>query len=376
MLFGKDGSLESQLERPEPPPELPAAWAPAAAESPTNVPCSAAPEQPPELQFDNGFGGFSADGREYVILVSGAVVSGESSSAPLTSHFLPPATHHLPLTTHQYRLPPAPWVNVLANPTFGCLVSESSLGCTWAGNSQVNRLTPWNNDPVLDPPAEVLYLRDETTGAAWTPTPQPLGRAAGVRHGPGYTVFEQTHLKLAHELTVFIAPDEAVKFVRLKLTNLGDRRRHLSATYYAEWVLGGERGETAAHVVTEIDATSGAVFARNLYRIDFAEHVAFADVLQRPRAATADRTEFLGRNRSVAHAAGLERQTLSGRAGPGLDPCAALQVPIDLDPGATAEVVFVLGEAADPVAARALLQRLPRTWPCRRYAGRQSKVLG
>src|SRR5207302_8591452 len=108
---------------------------------------------------------------------------------------------------------------------------------------------------------------------------------------------------------------------------------------------------------TEIDATSGAVFARNPYRADFAGHVAFADVLRRPRAATADRTEFPGRNRSAANPAALERQTLAGRAGPGLDPCAALQVLIDLDPGAGQEVVFVLGEAADPVAARALLQR-------------------
>jgi cyclic beta-1,2-glucan synthetase len=338
VLYGRDGSLELQLDRPELPPELPAAWAPAAAEASTNGHPRPAPPEHPALQFENGYGGFTPDGREYVISVQ-----------PQT----PDQPGHCPL---------APWINVLANPAFGCLVSESSLGCTWAGNSQTNRLTPWSNDPVLDTPSEVVYLRDETTGAVWTPTPKPLGRAGmRVRHGHGYSAFEHIYLNLQHEFIVFVAPDEAIKFVCLKLTNVGDRRRHLSATYYADWVLGGERGETGAHVVTDIDATSGAVFARNPYRSDFAERVAFADVLQRPRAVTADRTEFIGRNRTLTNPAALERQTLGSRAGPGLDPCAALQVATDLDPGAACEVVFVLGEAADPVAARAMLQRCRET---------------
>jgi cyclic beta-1,2-glucan synthetase len=76
---------------------------------------------------------------------------------------------------------------------------------------------------------------------------------------------------------------------------------------------------------------------------------------------TADRAEFIGRNRTLTNPVALERQTLAGRAGPGLDPCAALQVAIDLDPDAECEIVFVLGEAADPVTARAMLQRCRET---------------
>jgi cyclic beta-1,2-glucan synthetase len=334
LLTGSGGGLEAQVERHDAPPELPPDWVPVATGASANGHPRPAPKAEPRLLFDNGYGGFTPDGREYVISVAGnADCRG--------------------------RMTPAPWVNVLANPTFGCIASESSLGSTWAGNSQANRLTPWSNDPVTDPPGELVYLRDETTGEVWTPTARPLCRDAAVRvrHGQGYTVYEQTFHDLAHELTVFVPTDDAVKLVCLKLVNHGGRRRYLSATYYAEWVLGGTREQSAPFVVTEVDATSGALFARNPYRTDFADRVAFADVLQRPRTVTADRTEFLGRNRSPANAAALERQHLSGRAGAGLDPCAALQVHFEIDAGAEWDVVFILGEAADPVAARMLLQR-------------------
>ncbi len=336
VLDARDGSLEELLDRQEPPPELPGDWAPETiGVSANGHPRPASYTDPEPLLFDNGCGGFSGDGREYVITVPARDALGPG------------------------RLTPAPWVNVLANPAFGCLVSESALGCTWAGNSQTNRLTPWSNDPVLDPPSEAVYLRDEASGVVWTPTPRPLGRGAPVRvrHGLGYTAFEQTQHDLTTELTVFVPPEDAVKFVCLRVTNYSSRPRRLSATYYAEWVLGGQRETTGPYVVTEVDATSGALFARNNFRDAYAERVAFADVLLRPRTVTADRTEFLGRNRTAADPAALGRQGLSGRAGPGLDPCAALQVRFDLDAGAEREVVFVLGEADDPVAARALLQR-------------------
>jgi cyclic beta-1,2-glucan synthetase len=328
VLNAADGGLEEQLDRHEAAPDLPAEWAPGAPPAPPNghpVPATAPARA--TLLFDNEYGGFSADGREYVVSVAG-------------------------------RVPPAPWANVLANPGFGCLVTESSLGCTWAINSQSNRLTPWSNDPVTDAAGEAVYLRDEVTGEVWTATPNPLGRSAfTVRHGPGYTVFEHEHGGLAHELTVFVPTDDPAKVTVLKLVNRGNRTRQLAIIYYAELVLGGTREQTSQYVTTEIDSTSGALFARNAYRFDFGERVAFADVLHRPRTVTGDRTEFLGRNRTAANPAGLQRQHLSGRAGPGLDPCAAFQIAVELAPGAEREVVFVLGETTDPVAARAILQR-------------------
>jgi cyclic beta-1,2-glucan synthetase len=328
VLSAANGGLEEQLDRQEAAPELPAEWVPGAPPSPPNghpVPATA-PDRP-TLLFDNGYGGFSPDGREYVVSVAG-------------------------------NRPPAPWANVLANPIFGCLLTESSLGCTWAVNSQANRLTPWSNDPVTDPAGEAVYVRDEVSGDVWSATPNPIGRGSfTVRHGHGYTAYEHEHTGLTHELTVFVPREDPVKLLVLKLVNRSDRPRQLAIAYYAEWVLGGTREQVGQYVSTEVDATSGAMFARNPYRFDFGERVAFADVLHRPRTLTGDRTEFLGRNRSAADPACFQRQNLSGRAGPGLDPCAAIQVNVEVGPGAEREVVFLLGETTDAVAARAILQR-------------------
>ena len=184
-------------------------------------------------------------------------------------------------------LPPAPWTNVLANPGFGCLVTEAGLGYSWAGNSQMNRLTPWSNDPVSDPPGEVVYLRDEETGEVWTPTPLPRGAGAAVtvRHGQGYTRYTRQSHGLEQELLVLVPPDDPVKLVCLTVRNTGDRPRRLSATFYAEWVLGTVRDNAPLQVVCERDAEAGAVLARNAWAGSFAGQLAFAG----RRAAAAHR---------------------------------------------------------------------------------------
>jgi cellobiose phosphorylase len=311
------------------------------------------PASPPEgLRFWNGYGGFTPDGREYVIVIDGAARGGPA-------------------------LPPAPWTNVLANPGFGCLVTEAGLGYTWAGNSQMNRLTPWSNDPVSDPPGEVIYLRDEETGEVWTPTPLPRGPAAAVtvRHGQGYTRYSHRSSNLDQELLVLVPPEDPVKLLCLTVRNVSDRPRRLSATYYAEWVLGGLRDNAALQVVCDRDAESGAILARSAWAGEFAGLLAFASAGPRLRSATADRAEFLGRNGTPSAPAALGRADLSGCAGPALDPCAAMRTEIALAPGKTDEVVFVVGQAetlekvrrlvgayTNPARAREALAEVERQW--------------
>ena len=283
VLGGGRGTLADQLLRgPEPislPPPLSEA-APSAAPEP-ECPAAAPPEG---LLFWNGLGGFTPDGREYVITIDGTPPGGPA-------------------------LPPAPWANVLANPGFGCLVTEAGLGCSWAGNSQLNRVTPWNNDPVSDPPAEVVYLRDEESGEVWSPTPLPAGAGSvvRVRHGQGYTCYASHSHGLEQELLVLVPSNDPVKLVRLSVRNNGDRPRRLSATFYVEWVLGTVRENASLQVVCAYDAGTGAVLARNAWAGDFAGRIAFAAVGPRPHSATADRAEFLGRNGSPSAPAALGR---------------------------------------------------------------------
>jgi cellobiose phosphorylase len=330
VLGGGRGSLTDQIDR------RPAA-ATFARPPMTGSPIVAAPEGPSAtppggLRFWNGHGGFTEDGREYVIVTDGTAHGGPT-------------------------LPPTPWTNVLANPGFGCLVTEAGLGYTWAGNSQMNRLTPWSNDPVSDAPGEVIYLRDAETGAVWTPTPLPRGPAAGVtiRHGQGYTRYTHRSGGLDQELLVLVPPDDPVKLLCLTVRNAGDRPRRLSAAYYAEWVLGTVRDNAPLQVVCERDAASGAILARNAWAGAFAGRVAFAAAGPRLRSATADRAEFLGRNGTPSAPSALGRGDLSGTTGPALDPCAALMTEIVLAPGQADEVVFVVGQAESLERVRSLV---------------------
>ena len=283
----------------------------------------------PALFADNGLGGFSADGREYVVITSADQVT------------------------------PAPWVNVVSNPGFGCVVSESGPVYTWNENAHEFRLTPWHNDPVTDASGEAFYLRDEETGRFWSPTPLPR-RGEGpytCRHGFGYSVFEHTESGIATELAIYVAPDTALKFTVLKVRNVSGRARRLSSTGYVEWVLGDLRPKTTMHVVTEIDPGSGAVFARNAYHPEFGDRVAFFDVDDLTRTISGDRTEFIGRNGTLRDPAALSRARLSGRVGAAMDPCTAIQIPFELLDGQSREIVFRMGVGrSQEDASRLVLQ--------------------
>ena len=286
-------------------------------------------ERPKDLLFDNGLGGFRPDGKEYVI-------------------YLGPG-----------QWTPAPWVNVIANPNFGCLVSETGMGCTWAVNSSENRLTPWRNDPVSDPPSEAIYLRDDDTGVVWSPTPLPARDADPylVRHGSGYTIFEHHSHGLKQYLRVFVAPDAPVKVKQLRLENTLDRVRRIVITDYAEWVLGPSRHQMAQYIVPEFDSGSHALLACNTYHEEFGERVAFLATTRELHGLTTDRSEFLGLAGDYQHPAALDRTGLSAAVRPGLDPCAALQVLLWLAPGEQKEITFVLGQGADHAEARQWIQK-------------------
>jgi cellobiose phosphorylase len=281
------------------------------------------------LILGNGLGGFTPDGCEYVI------------------------------TTTHAEVTPAPWVNVLANPHFGTVVSENGMAYTWSENAHEFRLTPWGNDPVSDASGEAFYLRDRESGRFWSPTPLPSRGATPYvsRHGFGYSTFEHAESGISSELTVYVALDAAVKFSVLKVRNESGRARQLSATGYVEWVLGDLRPKSTMHVITEIDPAIGAFYARNAYNTEFADRTAFFDVDDMTRTYSGDRAEFIGRNGALGHPAGMTRSQLSNKAGAALDPCAAIQIAFELADGEEREIIFRLGAGRNPADARKLLLR-------------------
>ncbi len=336
IVSGTAGSLAEQLERARERAVADRVKLRATATVPMTVrapePAAVTVTPRADLVDWNGHGGFTADGREYVIR-----------------------------TTRASRTP-APWCNVLANPWFGTVISESGGAYTWCENAHENRLTPWHNDAVGDTSGEAFYLRDEESGTAWSPTPLPMTAAAPYtsRHGFGYSVFEVEQDGIASELRTFVATDAPIKFVQLTLRNRGNRTRRIAVTGVFDLVLGATRSVSAPYVVTELDR-SGGVFARNAYSTEFAARVAFLDCSEDNRTVTGDRQEILGRNGSAASPAFLGRPRLSGRLGAGLDPCVAMQVVVELREGEEREIAFTFGSGRDLADARHLVGRFRGT---------------
>jgi cyclic beta-1,2-glucan synthetase len=329
VLPGDLGDLVQQLERPAPwlyddhdiPPD-----------AVLSLPEPGMAVSVPLMVMENGLGGFTPDGREYVIVLDGE------------------------------RETPLPWSNVLANPDFGTVVSNSGAAFTWAGNSRENRLTPFANDPLTDPTGEAIYVRDEDSGVVWGATPGPLPRRADggrwvIRHAAGVTRFQHAVAGLGQELAVFVAPDDPVKLAMLTLTNDTDEPRRLSVFGYVEWVMGPPRSGEHRFVVSEHDAESGAVLARNSYNAEYRDAISFLRSTAPVRSYTADRAEFIGRNRTLSSPAALFRERLAGRTGAGLDPCGALQVMVEIPPGESRRIAFVLGQGRDRAHAAELAAR-------------------
>ena len=223
------------------------------------------------MEFFNGLGGFTDDGREYVTIL------GEGQWTP------------------------APWINVVANPSFGFQTSVEGGGYTWANNSQQNQLTPWSNDPVSDRPGEVIYVRDEDDGALWTPTALPIREEAAPtssRHGQGYSRFEHIAHGISLELLQYVPPDDPIKISRLTIRNQSGRPRRLSITAYVEWVLGASRAASAPFVVTEIDPADG----RDVRAESLEHRIRHARGVRRSRADANSPGPAIERNSSAAMA--------------------------------------------------------------------------
>jgi cyclic beta-1,2-glucan synthetase len=327
VLVAQQGSLFDQLER------IASAGAPIrlfARHLPGRLPAKAA-TRPPELEFFNGLGGFAANGTEYVTILG----PGQST--------------------------PAPWINVVANSTIGFQTATEGSGYTWSANSRENQLTPWSNDPVSDPVGEAFYLRDQESGALWSPTALPIRDPQATyvaRHGRGFSRFAHTAQGIASELLQYVPLEGSIKISRLRLTNESGRARSLSVTAYVEWILGASRSASLAFVETEIDVETGAMFAHNPWNMAFGSRIAFADMRGVQTDMTGDRREFLGRNGALSNPAALaSSEAFSNKVGAALDPCAALRTVLELSPGGVAEIAFFLGQSETREDARSQLRR-------------------
>lgn len=296
-----------------------------------------------QARSTSGFGDFNADGSAYRLTIRGSEIT------------------------------PLPWSNVVANDKFGFLVTESGGGYTWSGNSRENRLTPWSNDPVLDPPGEVVYIRDLESGSFWSATPAPASRdhEVTVEHGFGYSSFELKAEKINSKLTLSVHPEEEVKFFNLELQNLDDVERKLEVYLYLEWVLGVNREVTFRSVQTEFDRVAQILVARNPWNTDFSRQQAFVGSNLTIQSFTCSRREFVGRHGDLSTPGIFEQNAaiapgpgqifaeaitgnlaaaksvpvmLKGSTGGGFDSCGVVKVQVIIPSRSKQSVLFFLGQ--------------------------------
>ncbi len=271
--------------------------------------------------------------------------------APSTGHYLLPSVGP--------SRPPLPWSNVVANPGFGFIVTESGGGYTWSENSRENRLTSWSNDPVLDPPSEAVFLRRAESGDYWSLTPAPRGDGLrySVEHGFGSSTFTTTNQGIESRLTLSGSTNEHVKWHAVTLSNLEATEQKLELYFYCDLVLGVTREDTYRFVSTSFDRTAQALCAVNHYNNEFAGRVVAVGSSEPIAGFTASRLEFLGRNGDLSRPVVLEKSAavpffpakakpvkLSGKTGAGFDPCAVLQVSVTLKPKEERTISFSLAE--------------------------------
>jgi cyclic beta-1,2-glucan synthetase len=246
------------------------------------------------------------------------------------------------------RLPPMPWTNVIANERFGLIASEKGSLSTFAGNSRLHRLTPWSNDPLIDPHDEAFYVRDAATGEYWSllPGPRPAAHHYEVAHGFGYSRWQHRHADLDSEVTVFVPCADPLRIADIRIRNTGSTARRVALYAYNRWVLGATPASSFGQLQVEFDAARRAVLARNPEAGVFSSSLAFATFagIEADVDACIDRAHFLGSPGSVAAPAALDA------GGPlcadqGVDACAALRIEVGIEPGAEVRLAALLGAA-------------------------------
>lgn len=288
----------------------------------------------PLLHF-NGFGGFPAGGKEYII--------------------------PLDLENGRLRLPPMPWVNILANPRFGCMITERGAGYTWARNSQANRLSPWSNDPIRDSHGEAFYIADEHTGEIWSPLPGPCVPKSSftVRHGFGRTRFVSQVNELSQTVDFFVPPADPVKLSLVQLKNESEQTRRLSFATWQQLLLCPTADRHHATLAWSDD--SGIQHAINPRAGAFSGGRAFAFTAvlgsgSASHASTNSTASFQGSGTSASPAA-LSQPSWEPSRGFGRDACFSSRLTFTLLPGEEIEILVCLGEAMSEDEVATLVHR-------------------
>jgi cellobiose phosphorylase len=286
-------------------------------------------------QFTNPYGHFSEDGFEYIV------------TRPDT---------------------PRPWTNVISNGDFGLVISQAGGGFSWRTHTSLNRLTRWSQDLIRDEWGKWLYLRDLETGGfyslAYQPVQAPFEKYQ-VRHGLGYSVFEQQFQELATEWTLLAATEKPIEIWICKIKNLTAKTKKFQLTSYFEWNLGAapdvHREFHKLFIETKFHSRLNAISAtKTLWEVPTSRghwntewpYIGFHAVDSEVSGWDTSKDKLIGRNGRFYQPTGILKGSFTKTDGRFEDAVASLATDMTLAPYAEKTVIFVLGQIdrTDPSA--------------------------
>ena len=271
-------------------------------------------ENKEKLKYYNEYGGFSEDGKEYLIKVN-----------------------------KRERLPTA-WSHILANEKFGSIVTENMGGYTWYKNSRLNRVSSWENNPSYDIPSEIIYLKNMENKKAWSLglNPMPDNNNYNVVYGFGYCKYIHKSDGIEQELEVFVPREDACKISILTLKNTTPNRKKLKLYYYIKPVLGEDEIKTNQYIKANLDTNNNIIYAKNLYKTEDLGNMVYVSCSEKINSYTGDKNFFLG-NGGISDPQGIRKIRLNNDNGLGKKSCIAYEVEIELESYASQEISIILG---------------------------------
>lgn len=288
-----------------------------------------------ELKYFNEYGGFTADGKEYWI-------KGKKEN----------------------RLPTV-WTHIMANEKFGTIVTENMGGYSWYKNSRLNRVTSWENNPGLDIPSEVIYIKDKENQKAWSLglNPMPDNRNYNVIYGFGYCKYLHKSDGIEQELQIFVPKEDSLKVNILRLKNTTPNRKKLKLYYYIKPVIGEDEIKTNSFINLQYDKNNNIICAKNLYKEETGNFECYVSCSEKIQSYTGNKNFFLGKG-GLSNPQGLKKVTLNNENSLGKNTCIVYEIEIELESFSQKEIAFTLGAEEKTIDCKNMAYKYQKIQNC------------
>ena len=243
---------------------------------------------------------------------------------------------------------PWPWINYLGTEDFFSLISNTAGGYCFCKDAKFRRILRYRYNGVpMDNGGRYYYIKDGDT--VWNPGWKPCKTALDsyeCRHGMGYTRVSGEKDGLRADVLFFVPIGHRCEVHRVKLTNTGKTRKAFQLYSFVEWCLWNASTDMEnfqRNLSTgEVEIDGNVLYHKTEYR-ERRDHYALFGVNRPFDGFDTDRETFIGMYNGFE----APQQVIAGTSGNsvahGWSPVASHRFDLTLEPGASEEIIFVLG---------------------------------